>query len=146
MLWQSIRTFQTVTNNTSPHINFELLQVSSIGQYHVDSPLLTCWLWIFVMPPLRKVISSVKSTDKTNNAVVINYFIATNALHYFSVFLSLHMFRHFLCHHQGCRRQFTILNASNSLSQHVIFVSHCHWISLIFLFVVASLSSLMLLK
>jgi hypothetical protein len=42
----------------------------------------------------------------------------TNALHYFSVYLSLHMFRHSLCHPQGCRREFTVFNASNSLSQH----------------------------
>jgi hypothetical protein len=41
--------------------------------------------------------------------VLINYFIPTNALHYFSVFLSLHMFRHSLCHPQGCRREFTVL-------------------------------------
>jgi hypothetical protein len=62
----------------------------------------------------------------------------TNELHYFSVFLSLHMFWHSLCHPQCCRRGFTIFNASNSLSQRII---HYQCISLIFLFMVVSLSS-----
>jgi hypothetical protein len=74
---------------------------------------------------------------------VSNYlFITTNALHYFSVFLSLNMFRHLQCHLQGCRREIImciIFNASNSLSQLILIVSHYHWVSLVFCFVVISL-------
>jgi hypothetical protein len=59
----------------------------------------------------------------------INYFIPTNSLHYFSVFLSLFIFRHSLCHPQGCRREFTIFNASNSLSQHKFMITEYHFSS-----------------
>jgi hypothetical protein len=45
-----------------------------------------------------------------NNGLIISF----QQMHYtVLVFLSLHMFRHFLCHHQGCLQEFTILNASN---------------------------------
>ena len=72
---------------------------------------------------------------------LINYFIPTNALHYFSVFLSLHMLRHLQFHLQGCRREFIIFHAANSRSQLILTVSHCHSVSLIFLLIVISLSS-----
>jgi hypothetical protein len=58
----------------------------------------------------RKVLFTFKVNKRSLR--LINYIIPTNALHCFSVFCR-YMFRHFLCHHQGCRREFTIINASN---------------------------------
>jgi hypothetical protein len=59
--------------------------------------------------------------------LIINYFIPTNALHYFSVFLSLYMFRHSLCHHQRFRREFTVHSKStrsNTIAQ-LIYIASC---------------------